>query len=126
MTNTMKNDPLAVLVRKMTPEETERVREYWEAEQAERAKTKRTRTQRIPVHLATLWCEWNRKCEGSADQLAYHFGRHFKSEVLAEWNKPTVEELEVLKARKKQERRRRYNEYMRGYLRSYRAKKIKA
>lgn len=119
----MENDPLAVLVRDMTPEEKEKVREYYEAEQAERSKFKRV--DRIPKHLAILWCEWNRKYEGSADLLAYEFGRHFHFEVMKEWNKPTSEEVGKAKAKKKETQRLRYNKYMKGYLRSYRAKKQK-
>lgn len=120
----MKNDPLAVLVKHFTPEEKEIHRAYWEAQQLERAKNKQKRFSRIPPHMVILWCEWNRKCEGSAERLAYEFGKYFKSEVLREWNKPTIEELKALKLKKKQARRIKYNEYMRNYLKSYRAKKL--
>lgn len=114
----METDPLAVLVRSLTPEE----REYQRLYKIQVRNSSKKMKDRIPSTLALLWCEWNRGAADASD-LAYAFGQHFSRECLKEWNKLTPEQIERGVLMRQHARRIRYNAYMREYLPKYRKRK---
>lgn len=79
----MTTDPLAVLVRRMTPEEELASMAAKLSQRMERGKKTN-----YPVRIGNLsvaWVKWNKK-EMSGDYFAYLFGKVFHTETLAEWH----------------------------------------